>query len=284
MDSHRSLLITYAYNIIGSYEDAKDIVQDAYLKFMNVDEHIENRKAYLIRTVINLSINFKNRQKKLLFEYPGIWLPEPVATDKADAEINAKETLSYSLMVLLERLNAKQRAVFILKEAFNYSHEEIAEVLGITIENSRRILSRSKEQLKSADIHAPAKIREGYFDNYINIIHNADMEELEKLLSDDIMIVSDGGGKVAASLNPVEGKHSVIKFLLGVYNKFYRDKGFEKALINHQPAFLYFTDNKLTNCQIFSLNNESIENIYFVRNPDKLKLLEKFFEKGCHVL
>jgi RNA polymerase sigma-70 factor (ECF subfamily) len=278
MEALRRLLITYAYNITGSYEDAKDIVQDAYLNFMNVEDTIENKKAYLIRSVINLSINFKNRQKKLLFEYPGAWLPEPVATEKADAEINSKETLSYSLMVLLEKLSAKQRAVFILKEAFNYDHEEIAEVLGMTVENSRKILSRAKEQLRSGDTVVSKKISSAYVDNYINVIHNTDMEALEKLLNEDIVLVSDGGGKVPASLKPVEGKQHVMKFLLGVYNKFYRTQRIEKTFINHQPALLYFIDDELTNCQVFALNDSKIENIYFIRNPDKLKLLQKNFK------
>jgi RNA polymerase sigma factor (sigma-70 family) len=278
MEALRRLLITYAYNITGSYEDAKDIVQDAYLNFMHVEETIENKKAYLIRTVINLSINFKNRQKKLHFEYRGAWLPEPVATEKADAMINSKETLSYSLMVLLEKLNAKQRAVFILKEAFNYDHEEIAEVLGMTVENSRKILSRAKEQLRSGDAATSKNISSTYVDNYFNAIHNTDMEALEKLLNEDIMLVSDGGGKVPASLKPVEGKEHVMKFLLGVYNKFYRSQRIEKAFINHQPALLYFIDDVLTNCQVFSFNGGKIENIYFIRNPDKLKMLEENFK------
>jgi len=273
MEALRRLLTTYAYNITGSYEDAKDIVQDAYLNFMHVEEAIENKKAYLIRTVINLSINFKNRQKKLLFDYPGVWLPEPVATEHADAAINSRETLSYSLMVLLEKLNPKQRAVFILKEAFNYEHEEIAEVLGMSIENSRKILSRAKAQLRSGDMITSNKISPAYVDNFINVIHNTDMEALEKLLNEDIVLVSDGGGKVPASLKPVEGRVHVMKFLLGVYNKFYRNQKIEKAFINHQPALLYFIDGALTNCQVFSLNNGKIENIYFIRNPDKLRLL-----------
>ncbi|HEY6977131.1 MAG TPA: sigma-70 family RNA polymerase sigma factor, partial [Chitinophagaceae bacterium] len=140
------LLTTYAYNILGSYEDAKDVVQDAYLKLMEGNTAtIEDKKAYLVRTVINLSINKKNRQKRQRALYPGEWLPEPVATEKADTALNRKEILSYSLMVLLERLNAKQRAVFILKEAFAYDHAEIAEVLDITEEHSRKLLSRAKE-------------------------------------------------------------------------------------------------------------------------------------------
>ena len=277
MEDIRRLLITYSYNITGSYDDAKDIVQDAFLNFMKVDENIENKKAYLIRTVINLSINFKNKQQKLLFEYPDAWLPEPVATEKADAEINSKETLSYSLMILLEKLNAKQRAVFILKEALNYDHEEIADVLGISVENSRKVLSRAKEQLKSGDIITPKKISSTYLNNYVNVIHNIDIKALEKLLNEDIVLVSDGGGKASASLNPVEGKERVMKFLLGVYNKFYRNQRIEKTFINHQPALLYFTDDEITNCQVFSLINGKIENIYFVRNPDKLKSLKEYF-------
>ncbi|MBV9961089.1 MAG: sigma-70 family RNA polymerase sigma factor [Parafilimonas sp.] len=278
METLRPLLTTYAYNITGSYEDAKDIVQEAYLRFMNVTQHIENEKAYLIRTVINLSINFKSRQKKLLPQYPGIWLPEPVATEKTDAAIISKETLSYSLMVLLEKLNAKQRAVFILKEAFSYEHEDIAEVIGITAENSRKILSRAKEQLKATVTKTSKKISSAYLDNYIDVIHNTDIKALEKLLNEDILLVSDGGGKVAASLKPVAGKDHVMKFLLGVYNKFYRDQKMERAYINHQPALLYFTNNELTNCQVFTLNNGKIENIYFIRNPGKLKFLEENFK------
>src|SRR5688572_17644493 len=126
MESIRPLLTTYAYNILGSLDEAKDVVQDAYLKFMQLDrQDIEDQKAYLVRMVINLSINQKKRQRRIVADYPGEWLPEPVATEKADTGILRKEVLSYSLMVLLEKLNPRQRAVFILNEAFDYDHEEI---------------------------------------------------------------------------------------------------------------------------------------------------------------
>src|SRR5438093_13757597 len=103
IQQYERLLTTYAYNILGSYEDSKDILQDAYLKFMQAgNDAIEDSKAYLVRTVINLCINKKNRQKREKALYPGEWLPEPIATEKADTTINRKEILSYSLMVLLE--------------------------------------------------------------------------------------------------------------------------------------------------------------------------------------
>lgn len=276
MEDIRKLLITYAYNILGSFEDAKDIVQDAYVKIADVNfDHIENKKSYLIRTVINLSINLKNRQKKLVKQYPGDWLPEPVATEGADTRIIRKEILSYSLMVLLEKLDAKQRAVFILKEAFDYDHKEIAEVLNITEENSRKIFSRAKLELKNDDTVDSASVSPDYIDQYIDVIYKADTKRLERLLQNDITTISDGGGKATAAIQPVSGKPQVVKFMIGVYQKFYSgdDTRIEKSIVNHQPALLYYVNNKLSNCQVFEIKNGYITRIYFIRNPDKLQSL-----------
>ena len=171
MEDTRNLLITYAYNILGSYEDAKDIVQDAYLKALDTAfDTIENKKAYLIRTVINLSINRKKRQQKLVNQYPGEWLPEPVATERADTAIIRKEILSYSLMVLLEKLNTKQRAVFILKEAFDYDHKEIASVLDIQKNIPGKYSAVPKRQLKEPDTFDSRAIPNHYLDKYIEVI------------------------------------------------------------------------------------------------------------------
>ncbi|MEP6684247.1 MAG: sigma-70 family RNA polymerase sigma factor [Parafilimonas sp.] len=277
MEDIRNLATTYAYNILGSYEDAKDIVQDAYLKLSNTAaEAIENKKAYFIRTVINLSINFKKKQKKIISQYPGEWLPEPVVTETADAPITRKEILSYSLMVLLEKLNAKQRAVFILKEAFDYDHKEIAEVLHITEENSRKIYSRAKRELKESKPIDSTIVPADYLDKYIEVIYNADVKRLENLLQQDIIVISDGGGKVSAATHPVSGKLHAIKFILGLIKKFYTGNNIriEKTFINHHPALLYYKDDELSNCQVFNFENGHISGIYFIRNPDKLKSLE----------
>jgi RNA polymerase sigma factor (sigma-70 family) len=270
------LLTTYAYNILGSYEDAKDVVQDAYLKFMEGDTSaIEDKKAYLVRTVINLSINKKNRQKRQRALYPGEWLPEPVATEKADAALNRKEILSYSLMVLLEKLNAKQRAVFILKEAFAYDHAEIAEVLDITEEHSRKLLSRAKEQLKTADAVAMPKETTAYIDKYLYVIQHADMRQLEQMLHDEVTVISDGGGKATAFRKPVRGRNAVVKLLLGVYKKYYAHIPFKKTMINHEPALCYYENGKLVSCMVLFLQQDYLINVYLIRNPDKLKALEK---------
>lgn len=213
----------------------------------------------------------------MVAEYPGEWLPEPVATESADTSVLRKEVLSYSLMVLLEKLDAKQRAVFILKEAFDYDHSEIAAVLNITEDNSRKILSRAKTRLKTEAPAEEKSIPANYLDKYLHVIRNGDTAQLEKLLTADITVVSDGGGKVAAFRKPVVGRKSVIALLQGIYIKFYNKLQIEPRSINHQPALFYYDGGKLVNCQVFSFNNGYVDQIFFIRNPDKLKALENNF-------
>jgi RNA polymerase sigma-70 factor (ECF subfamily) len=276
MDSFKPLLITYAYNILGSRADAEDIVQDAMLKVSLVNEDtIQNRKAYLIRTVINLSINHKKRQKKLLAGYPGDWLPEPVATENADGAVSRKEVLSYSLMVLLEKLNARQRAVFILKEAFDYEHDEIAGVLGITEANSRQLLSRARTQLQAEPSYDNRQSPAAYLDKYMQAILNGDVSALEHLLTDDITAISDGGGKATAAINRLEGRKSVIAFVLGLQKKFGNHIRMEQGEVNHQPALFLYDGDVLVTCQVFAVTEGHTHRIFFMRNPDKLSALQK---------
>lgn len=275
MNPLQKSLTSFAYNILGSYEEAKDVVQDVMLERIKHNGHIiENEKAYLTRSTINRAINAKNRQKKMQYSYPGEWLPEPVATESADHELHQKDILSYSLMVLLEKLDARERAVFILKEAFDYNHEEIATVLDISVENSRKILSRAKKELQTENINKIVKAPEGYLDKYIDIIHNGDTKQLEQLLSDDIVLISDGGGKVAAAMHPLAGREPVFMFLSGIYRKFYQNSRIEKGLVNHHPALFFYHQDQLVTCQVFELKDEKVHRVYFVRNPDKLTSLQ----------
>src|SRR3546814_639413 len=169
MTDYQSKLFPYAYNILGSVDDALDVIQDVMVKRLSgVGAALENESAYLIKSVINRAINLKNRNKRT--RERTLWLPEPVSTEPADARIKKKEIISYSMMVLLEHLSAKERAVFILKEAFDYAHEEIAETLSMTVENSRQLLSRAKRSLRSNDAgFRPAAAASDFLQTYIQI-------------------------------------------------------------------------------------------------------------------
>jgi RNA polymerase sigma-70 factor (ECF subfamily) len=276
MEDLRPLLTVYAYNILGSWEEAKDTVQDVFLKFILLkSDQITDKKSYLIRMVINQAIDHKEKYRKRLADYPGHWLPEPVATENPEVSINRKEILSYSLMVLLERLDSKQRAVFILKEAFDYDHEEIASVLGITTENSRKILSRARKDLQS--VSERAKVPVEWVNKYLTAMQSGDVQKVEQLLNEDITVVSDGGGKATAFMNVVRGLKSVSALLSGLYKKAYSSARFKSCLVNHQPALLYYDGDTLVTCQIFSIKNDIVESVFFIRNPDKLAGLQNSF-------
>ncbi len=275
MQELRHSLTLYAYNILGSYEEAKDVVQDAYLKMVQADQSaIRDLKLYMIRMVINLAIDQKRRQQKLREGYPGQWLPEPIMTETPESSIHKKEILSYSLMVLLEKLDPKQRAVFILKEAFDYDHDDIANVLGITVENSRKILSRARTDLKTSAT-PDKKVQRDLVLQYMQVLEQRDLQALEKLLNHDISVVSDGGGKATAFMNPVHGIRSVTALLQGLYNKGYNKAHSKLAWVNHQPALLYYHDDQLITVQIFAVSERHFDNIFYIRNPDKMGGVKK---------
>lgn len=281
MEDLRPSLTLYAYNILGSYEDAKDIVQDVFLKYSEVDQQtIVDPKSYLIRMAVNLSIDRKRRLKKQVNAYPGHWLPEPIATDDPYFQFHRKQILSYSMLVLLEKLDSKQRAVFILKEAFEYDHDEIGRVLGISIENSRKILSRARNELRTGLNIAPDKEQIKVLHRYLKVLEAGDMQKLEEMLSHDVKVTSDGGGKATAFRNIIHGKLSVSALLAGLHRKAYATVAREIAWINHQPALFYYLDGRLVTCQIFSIEDQHVRDLFFIRNPDKLSGLQKIAEKG----
>ncbi|MGH2624769.1 MAG: sigma-70 family RNA polymerase sigma factor, partial [Sphingobacterium sp.] len=194
INNYQQQLFPYAYNILGSVDDAMDAIQEVITKYLvNTNQEIENELGYLIKGVINQSINIKKRNQKKVDDK--IWLPEPIAPESSDANINREEIISYSMLVMLEKLNPKERAVFILKEAFDYSHEEIAKALTFSIQNSRKILSRAKKTLANTNLAIkPSTAPDPLFlQRYISLIKEGNVQELEKTLSHDMMVKTDGG-------------------------------------------------------------------------------------------
>ena len=273
---YSKMLFPYAYNILGIYQDAEDAVQDILSNyFSNQKEDIKNIKGYLVKSVINQSINIKNKRKKI--SYADVWLPEPIATEAADDNINLRDIASYSLLILLEKLNPKERAVFILKEAFGYSHHEIADVLSGSVEQSRKLLSRGKSKLNSSKSNSKKlgshMVPEGILYRYINAIRGRDTAMLEKLLSNDITFFADGGDKVQVAKKRCAGYSEVSELLFFVYEKFQASYKIYNAIINHQPALLYYSGTQLVICQIFDISqsNGKIERINSIVDPEKLK-------------
>ncbi|WP_437397919.1 sigma-70 family RNA polymerase sigma factor [Flagellimonas lutimaris] len=273
-ENYNQLLFPYAYNVLGSIEDSQDVIHDVVSKFLGkgIDGEVDNIKGYLIKSVINRAINVKNRQKKIVLDRGE--LPDPIATDRADTSSYLNDIVSYSLLILLEKLNVKERAVFILKEAFDYSHAEIAEVLSTSTENSRKLLSRAKLKIKK-DEHSqrvsPKKTHE-YLNRYVQAIRNKDIDFLETLLTDDISVVADGGDSVKVVRRVTTGKKLSMDLLIRVDELFLRNQEIKIRHVNHQPAILYYENNILTSCQIFSVNkDQQIHRVSSVVDPRKLQ-------------
>lgn len=275
LKDYQTILFPYAYNILGSVEDAKDAIQDVLYNYLAAAKtDIENEKNYLIKSVINQALYIK--QKKKQTKLGEVWLPEPVATESADANINLHDIASYSMLVLLEQLNPKERAVFILKESFGYAHEEIADVLGITIEGSRKLLSRARTRLnESKSVSNRQKVPSDILNNFIHAIRSRDTHVLEGLLSKDVTFFADGGAKMNVVKKIAIGLEEVAALLRYIYEKY--DAGFRVQFseINHQPALLYYNDTQLVACQVLGVSaaDGKIFQVSNIVDPDKLTAL-----------
>lgn len=268
-------LFPYAYNILGNSADSQDVVQDALIKFNEKDiDSITNQNAYLIKSVINKAINLKKkkdreRQQKII-------LPEPIITNQAENKIASEEILNYSILVLLDSLNIKERAVFILKVAFEYQHEEIAEILKISIDNSRQLLTRAKKKLKirkhDNSITQPKDRK--YLEKYVETIRIGDVKTLKQMLSNEVQILADGGNKLNVIAELTSGINDSIALIIYIFEYYQKHFSIKIKEINHQSALLFYKDGILINCQIFELNTDGkIANIFSVIDPDKLKAI-----------
>ncbi|MEH6679896.1 MAG: sigma factor-like helix-turn-helix DNA-binding protein [Sediminicola sp.] len=272
MEEIHKILTTYAYNIIGSMDDAKDVVQDVVEKYIELDKaHITNERNYLIKSTINHAINLK--KKKSYQAQFGKWLPEPVAFNATDTEIIKEQTASYTLLVLMERLNALERAVFILREGFAYRHHEIAEVLDIQADHSRQLFLRAKKALQKTSFKN--KISDtALLESYITAITQADIQKLESLLIKDVGLMADGGDSVKVVSGCTMGAVQTALVLQNVYGTYLWDKQFFITAMNHQPAIVFYTDQVVHNCQILAVANDRIRAFYSIVDPQKLKTIK----------
>lgn len=265
-------LFPYAYNILGNIDDSQDVIQEVLIRYNEKDVgSISNQKAYLVKAVINQAINQKKkndreRQKR-------ITLPEPIVTNQGEHKIELGEILNYSMLVLLDALNIKERAVFLLKEAFDYEHEEIAEILAVSIDNSRQLLTRAKKKLKlrKPDVVPPSSKDSAQLEKYVEAIRKGDVKTLEQMLSDEVQVLADAGNKLKAIAQLTSGIEDTVKLMTYVFEYYQKDLEIKIEEINHQPALLFYRGTTLINCQIFELNPErKVIRIFSVVDPDKL--------------
>ncbi|HEX2190409.1 MAG TPA: RNA polymerase sigma-70 factor [Longimicrobiaceae bacterium] len=272
----RGRLFGIAYRMLGSVREAEDVLQDAYVRWHGVDHAaVEHPGAYLARLVTRLCLDVLKSAHARRTEYVGVWLPEPLvgpADDDPAAVHELADDLSLAFLFLLERLTPVERAVFLLRESFGFSHREVAGVVGKTEENCRQIERRARRKLAEARRPAPADPEEHdrLFGGFLRAVREGDVEGLVGMLAEDAVAYSDGGGRARAALNPVHGADRVARLLAGLARK--GAPGWETRLVpvNGRTGLLLFEDGRPRGILAAHVEGGRIVAVFIVVNPDKL--------------
>jgi RNA polymerase sigma-70 factor (TIGR02957 family) len=276
----RPLLFSIAYRMLGSVGDAEDVVQEAFLRAERAEAEgtrIESRKAYLTTVTTRLAIDELKSARARRETYVGPWLPEPLLTStEPDAAEHAEmaDSLSISFLVLLETLSPVERAVFLLREVFDYGYDEIAEVVGKSEANCRQILVRARKRIDEGRprFEADRRRHEQLARGFLVAFEEGDVDGFVELLADDVVFVGDGGGKGRGISRPVYGRRSVIRLLSSFLPPF-RAAGARVRLgeVNGQAGALFFdAEDRLVNVFSFEIADGAIQAVRSVINPDKL--------------
>jgi RNA polymerase sigma factor (sigma-70 family) len=208
----RPLMVSIAYRMVGSFSEAEDLVQEAFLR-LHQEDGVANPRAWLTTVTTRLAIDHLRSARVRREQYPGTWLPEPVLADPApDAAIRA-ETLSYAVLVLLERLSPLERAVFVLREALDYGYDEIAEIVGKSEANCRQLASRARRHVgeRKRRFEPPRDLVR----RFVDALYKGETQPLVDLLAADVEFSGDGGGKAPAIGRPMRGAEAVARVLAG---------------------------------------------------------------------
>ncbi|HET7813347.1 MAG TPA: RNA polymerase sigma-70 factor [Candidatus Baltobacteraceae bacterium] len=275
IESQRPRLFGIAYRMLGSIADAEDVVQNAYLR---LEEHrndeIHNVGGWLTTVTTRLAIDRARVLSRARETYVGEWLPEPIVQEANDpaAETTRADDLAIGFLHVLERLRPEERTALLLHDVFDYSFDEIAGVLGKRTDAVRQLASRARTRVReerprlSVDRAKAAQVIE----RFLQALQHANLNELQAVLAEDVVSISDGGGKVNAARNPVEGLDAVSRLLMGVYEKYWSHCGQERLTVNGMPGLGITLEGKLVGVVSFDFAEDRIRSIYTVLNPDKL--------------
>src|SRR6187399_2689020 len=273
-EAHRPLLFSIAYRMLGSASEAEDVVQDVWLRARQ-DEHADVRspRAYLTTIVTRLCIDHLRSAERTRMEYPGPWLPEPLAEpNQESAELASSLTTAF--LVLLEQLAPTERAVFLLREVFELDFDEIARSVGKSEANTRQILTRARGRLR--DSHPRFTVSRRESEEIVRRFRDAcvtgNLEELMTVLHTNAELVADGGGKALAATRPVLGADRIAEFVIDVVGKLrWSESDPQVVTINGAPGLLLRHPTFGNGTYSFDIADGRIRAIYVVRNPDKLR-------------
>jgi len=276
-NQHRPLLFAIAYRMLGTVTDAEDMVQETFLRWQQTTATtVKSAKTYLSTIITRLCIDHLRSARVRREQYIGSWLPEPILTQQTDdpaAQMELAESLSMAFLVVLERLSPIERAVFLLRDVFEYDYDEIAQMVGKSPTNCRQILRRSRQHIASHRPRFPVSYQqqEQVTTQFLEAYTQGKLQDLLLLLAKDVTFWSDGGGQVTATLKPLQGAMKVTRFFLAVRRKWLMTSAAQVVEINGQPGIVVITNGCVQSVMTFELVDGYIQSIYSMRNPEKLK-------------
>ena len=280
-ESRRRHLLGLAYRILGSLAEAEDAVQDTFLKWRAADRGaIENPAAWLTTACTRRCLDLLKAARRTRVDYIGTWLPEPVETmapETPETSLELASSLSTAFLLLLERLSPKERAAYLLHEIFEQPYPDVAAALGLHEATCRKLVSRAKASVGRpvARYAAPPDRQQSLLEEFRGALASGRTERLSMLLSDEITLAADGGGRVSAIPHPLHGKLSVLDFVMGPLREHWSHYEWRPADINGGRGVLLVADGRLSAAVSFGYDAAGrIEGIFIVRNPDKLARLE----------
>jgi RNA polymerase sigma-70 factor (ECF subfamily) len=285
----RRRLLGLAYRMLGSMADAEDAVQETYLRWHRTDrDKVTDPRAFLMTTTSRICLDMLTSARARREEYVGPWLPEPVLDTAAlapDSHTELAEDLSIALLLTLDRLSPLERAAFLLHDVFDFSFSEVANALDRSEAACRQLAARARAHVRDArprGVTSPASSRANAMDAkhaelisaFIAATRSGDLNGLTQLLASDVRVVTDGGGKVQAALNVLEGADRSARFLIGAARKGWRE-GYTLrfAVINGLPGVIIDGPEGLVQTSAFEIEDGHVRALYIVRNSDKLRHL-----------
>ncbi|MFJ8852110.1 RNA polymerase sigma-70 factor [Streptomyces sp. NPDC102437] len=272
--AHRNLLFTVAYEMLGSAADAEDVLQETWLRWVEVDpEQVRDQRAYLVRITTRQSLNRLRTLSRRKEAYVGPWLPEPVLTAPDVAEdVELAESVSMALMLVLETLSPTERAVFVLREVFAVDYDEIATAVEKTPAAVRQIAHRARRHVDARRPRAAvsASVSRAAVDSFRRALETGDLQGLLDVLAPDVVLLGDGGGIKQAARRPIIGADKVARYLVGGAGKQTATITISPTLANGNPAFLLRLDGVVDGVVAFRIEDAHITGLYYVRNPEKL--------------
>src|SRR5579859_500817 len=283
-ETYRSYLFAIAYRMLGSAMDAEDMVQETYLRYQSTPkDSITSLKAFLTTIISRLCVDQLHLARRKREQYLGPWLPEPIITaenlegSSPEEHVDREESISMAFLLLLEQLQPVERAVFLLREVFDYDYAEIASFLGKSEAACRQGFSRAKKHLAAhrPRFSAPLETQKQMLTSFQQALQAGEMTTLMNMLAEDVTFWADGGGKVkGVAIHQLSGRDEVVRFILSrapiFRNTLPTGLRVELAEVNGQPALITRSDERALAVLTIDMEAEQIKAIRFLANPEKL--------------